>query len=85
MRAHILDSDIPDPNARLSPRIVIRDEVTKQDYDMLGVYAPKARNRRMLKHNPTLVLACPGGTGTADMIQAARDKGIPVVKLWTEA
>jgi hypothetical protein len=77
-----MELDGNDPNARLSERIVITEPVTQQEWDMLSSFAGNARNQRMLKHRPTLVLACPGSSGTADMIQRALDARIPVVKLW---
>lgn len=55
--------------------------IRQSEWDMLGGYAGPARNKRMLDWQPELVLACPGGRGTADMIERARDAGIPVVGL----
>lgn len=63
---------------------VIREPVTKQEWDMLGKMAGNARNQRMLRHKPDLVLACPGGRGTSDMIHRAHDAGIPVLRLFVE-
>ena len=40
------------------------------------------RNSRMLEHGkPTLVVAFPGGTGTADTVRKARTAGIPVIEV----
>ena len=36
------------------------------------------RNREMLELSPDLLVAFPGGRGTADMISAAEQKGIPI-------
>lgn len=43
-----------------------------------GKPAGMLRNRAMLSLNPDLVIAFPGGKGTANMVQLARDAGIPV-------
>lgn len=41
------------------------------------------RNARMLKEGkPDLVLAFPGGLGTAHMVKLATAKGIPVKRIW---
>lgn len=39
------------------------------------------RNRAMLKLRPDLVVAFPGGNGTADMVQTSRDAGIRVMEV----
>jgi hypothetical protein len=39
------------------------------------------RNREMADLKPDLVLACPGGDGTADMVEVAQSRGIQVVLL----
>lgn len=41
------------------------------------------RNARMLRDEPTidLVVAFPGGNGTADMVRRARASGIPVIEV----
>lgn len=43
-----------------------------------GRAAGPLRNARMLTHSPNLVLAFPGGRGTADMVSRAVRAGIPV-------
>jgi hypothetical protein len=49
------------------------------DWEHHGKGAGPRRNRRMLEQGrPRLVLAFPGGRGTADMIEAARKAGVPV-------
>ena len=49
------------------------------DWTKFGLAAGPIRNQRMLDEGkPALVLACPGGRGTADMIQRARKAGVPV-------
>lgn len=49
------------------------------DWDTHGKAAGAIRNQQMLDEGkPDLVLAFPGGRGTADMVQRARAAGIPV-------
>lgn len=59
----------------------IAERVTQQEWDMLGGFAGNARNQRMLRHRPDLVLACPGHSGTHDMMIRAEGAGVPVVRL----
>lgn len=52
------------------------------EWDEYGHAAGPIRNRRMLDHGkPDLVVAFPGGSGTADMIGLARAAGVPVVEI----
>jgi len=53
------------------------------DWDTHGKAAGPIRNQSMLDQNPgiELVIAFPGGKGTADMVARARKKGIPVVEI----
>lgn len=46
-----------------------------------GRSAGPRRNRRMLTLQPDLVVAFPGGPGTADMVRAARDAGVLVLEV----
>ena len=50
-----------------------------------GWAAGPIRNRRMLAallgHRPRVVLAFPGGRGTADCVRQARKAGVPVLRL----
>lgn len=40
------------------------------------------RNQRMLdKGKPDLVLAFPGGDGTADMVRKAKSAGVPIIEV----
>lgn len=49
------------------------------EWRRLGRAAGPARNTRMLVGGkPDLVLAFPGGKGTADMVRQAREVGVPV-------
>lgn len=57
----------------------IRHIPFKPHWDEYGPAAGPIRNREMLiDGKPDLVLAFPGGKGTADMIWQARERGLPV-------
>ncbi|WP_312313127.1 SLOG family protein [Sphingobium yanoikuyae] len=50
------------------------------DWERMGPSAGPRRNQRMIDEGkPDLVIAFPGGRGTADMIRRARAAGIPVI------
>lgn len=50
------------------------------DWDKFGLGAGPERNARMLSHRPDIVIAFPGGSGTANMcLQAVRAK-IPLTR-----
>jgi len=50
------------------------------DWVMYGKAAGPIRNRRMLDEGRAdVVIAFPGGWGTADMIRQAADRGIPII------
>jgi len=52
------------------------------DWKKHGKAAGPIRNRKMLlDHKPDVVVALPGGRGTADMINAAEECGVRVVRL----
>lgn len=59
-----------------------RQELTfVADWDAQGLAAGPIRNQRMIDEGlPDLVIAFPGGRGTADMIRRAMKAGIRVVK-----
>lgn len=46
-----------------------------------GRAAGPIRNAEMLKHEPDLVVAFPGGPGTANMIKQAKAAGVKVLEL----
>lgn len=50
----------------------------RADWARHGDAAGPIRNAQMLTHGPDLVIAFPGGRGTADMIAKARAAGVPV-------
>lgn len=52
----------------------------RADWQKYGRAAGPIRNRRMITEGkPDLVVAFPGGRGTADMVRRARVAGIPVM------
>jgi predicted Rossmann-fold nucleotide-binding protein len=52
------------------------------EWKRLGRMAGPIRNRRMLEDGqPDLVIAFPGGRGTANMVKLAESKGVFVVKV----
>ena len=52
------------------------------DWKQHGTAAGPIRNRRMLEEGkPDLVVAFPGGNGTANMVMQARKAGVPVVEV----
>ena len=54
-------------------------ETYPADWSGLGRRAGPIRNRRMLDEGkPDAVVAFPGGDGTRDMVNVARNKGVPV-------
>lgn len=56
-------------------------ETFPADWDGLGRAAGVLRNQRMLDEGkPDLVVAFPGGRGTADMVRRAREAGIRVLE-----
>lgn len=48
------------------------------DWERNGRAAGPIRNRQMLDGKPDLVIAFPGGKGTADMVAEAKRRGIAV-------
>lgn len=49
------------------------------DWKTYGRAAGPIRNQKMIdEHRPELVLAFPGGRGTADMVRRAKAAGVPV-------
>lgn len=57
-------------------------ETYEADWENQGTFAGPARNKRMLDEGqPDVVIAFPGGRGTADMIRKARRAGVEVVEI----
>lgn len=70
-----------DEHAKVWARVARINEVVEYpaDWKRLGRRAGPARNRLMLdEERPDLVVAFPGGRGTADCCAAARERGIRV-------
>lgn len=62
--------------------IGIRVETFDADWENHGSFAGPMRNTRMLNEGqPDLVVAFPGGRGTADMVRKARKAGVKVVEI----
>lgn len=60
----------------------VLQEVYEADWENQGSFAGPARNKRMLDEGrPDLVIAFPGGRGTADMVRKARKAGVEVVEI----
>jgi hypothetical protein len=60
----------------------VKFEVFNADWEALGRAAGPRRNQQMLDEgNPDLVLAFPGGRGTADMVRRAKTAGVEVVNV----
>jgi hypothetical protein len=58
----------------------------RADWQTHGKAAGPIRNQRMLdEFKPELVIAFPGGNGTADMVRRARKAGVPVEVVDSEA
>ena len=56
--------------------------VAEADWAKHGRKAGPIRNQRMIDEGrPDLVVAFPGGTGTADMVERARVAGIRVIEI----
>jgi YspA, cpYpsA-related SLOG family len=51
------------------------------DWEQYGRAAGPMRNRQMLAWDPDLVIAFPGGSGTAHMIALAKRVGLPVMEI----
>jgi hypothetical protein len=59
----------------------LRAHVVRADWDRIGKPAGVLRNIKMLELNPELVVAFPGGRGTAHMVKIARAKGVEVIEV----
>ena len=52
--------------------------ICNAEWAKFGPSAGPIRNKRMLEWGPDLVIAFPGGTGTADMVRQAKAAGVAV-------
>lgn len=59
----------------------IRKWVCHADWEKHGKAAGPMRNQRMIEWGPDVVIAFPGGKGTADMVARARKAGIKLVEI----
>ena len=65
-----------------SDRPGVELERFEADWENQGSFAGPMRNTRMLNEGmPDLVIAFPGGRGTADMVKKARRAGVQVVEI----
>lgn len=55
--------------------------VCRPDWEKHGRAAGPMRNARMLEWKPDVVIAFPGGRGTADMVRKARAAGVDVIEV----
>lgn len=63
-----------------SYRPEIQRYVCRADWEKHGRAAGPIRNKRMLEWKPDLVVAFPGGSGTANMVKLATDAGVEVIR-----
>lgn len=56
-------------------------EAHPADWKKHGRAAGPIRNQKMLEENPELVVAFPGGRGTADMVRKAKSAGLKVIEI----
>lgn len=54
-------------------------EAYPADWKKFGRAAGPIRNQKMLDENPDILIAFPGGKGTADMVSRAKKAGLVVV------
>jgi len=59
----------------------VTTSVYPADWAKHGKVAGLVRNEQMLMEPPDLVLAFPGGNGTADMVARAKDANVPVIEV----
>lgn len=60
----------------------VRQDQYDADWGTHGTFAGPMRNTQMLyEGKPDLVIAFPGGRGTADMVRKARKAGVQVVEI----
>lgn len=61
---------------------VIVVPVSRSEWDRWGPSAGHTRNRKMARdYHPDVVIAFPGGAGTAGMVGIAQEMGIPVLQV----
>lgn len=66
--------------AKLAGVTVLPFPVSDAEWQKLGAAAGPKRNRRMLDEGkPDIVVAFPGGDGTADLVRAAKARSIRII------
>lgn len=63
----------------------VKVEAQPADWKRYGRAAGPIRNQQMLQEKPGLVVAFPGGKGTADMVKRAKAAGLEVVLVDADA
>jgi hypothetical protein len=64
-----------------APRREIRCTPSRRSGRSTAASAGYIRNSEMAKMRPDLVLECPGGKGTANMVEVAKASGLKVIRL----
>lgn len=60
----------------------VRSKIYRADWKTLGKKAGPTRNQKMLEDfRPEIVIAFPGGKGTADMVGRARKAGVKTIEI----
>lgn len=59
----------------------VKVSVHHANWRKYGLAAGPIRNAEMLKEKPDAVIAFPGGRGTANMCNQAKEAGVPVTKI----
>lgn len=59
----------------------LKREAYPANWNLYGNSAGPIRNQYMLESKPDLVIAFPGGRGTADMVSRAKKAGVEVVEI----
>ncbi len=58
----------------------VKEIACPAEWSKFGKSAGPRRNQNMLGHGPAVVVAFPGGRGTADMVKRARMAGVEVIE-----
>ena len=83
-RFTVIHGDAPGADTlagRWAHQRAVQVEAFPADWDRHGKAAGPIRNRQMLDTNPDLVVAFPGGRGTADTVTEARRRGIKITEV----
>ena len=59
----------------------IRIEMYPAHWKLHGKAAGPMRNQKMIESNPDMVIAFPGGRGTADMVQRTKNAKVPLLRI----